>query len=146
MALEINAVISTLSHFEILFYLLTGVALASGMLFYIRTYSVNRKYRLLCLVLFIASAIYVVFALTTLNEIWIAVEVVGLLLFLLFIWMAFHYSMWFVVMGWVTHIVWDVGVHPEEIAPYVPYWYAWICVGFDAVVAVYLAFMLTRHD
>lgn len=138
--------ISALSNYEILSYLLLGIAAACGLLIYIRKFSVRKKYHLLALGLFIVSAIYVVFALTTFNEIWIVVEVVGLLLFLLFIWMAFHYSMWFVVMGWVAHIVWDVGVHPEEIAPYVPYWYAWICVGFDGVIAVYMAFLLTRHD
>lgn len=138
--------ISGLSNYQIVIFLLLGIAAACGLLFYIRRLSVTKKYKLLALGLFIVSAVYVVFSLTTLNEIWITVEVVGLLLFLLFIWMAFHYSMWFVVMGWIAHIVWDVGVHPEEIAPYVPYWYAWICVGFDAVIAIYMAFMLTRHD
>ena len=123
-----------------------GVGTASALLFYIRKTEIRKRYRLLALALFIVAAIYVALSLTTFNEIWITVEVVGLLLLLLFIWMAFHYSMWFVVMGWVAHIVWAVGVHPDEIAPYVPYWYAWISVGFDAVIAVYLAVMLTRHD
>lgn len=138
--------ISSLSNYQIIIFLLLGVGAAGALLFYIRKTEVKKKYRLLALALFIVSAIYVALSLSTFNEIWITVEVVGLLLFLLFIWMAFHYSMWFVVMGWVAHIVWDVGVHPDEIAPYVPYWYAWICVGFDAVIAVYLAVMLTRHD
>lgn len=137
---------SGMSNYQITVYILLGIIAAIVLLFYLRNYKVQQKYKILAAGLFIASAIYVLFAITTLNEIWITVEIVGLLLFLLFIWMGFHYSMWFVVLGWALHIVWDVGVHPQETAPYVPLWYAWLCVGFDAVVAFYLAVMIARQE
>lgn len=137
---------SGMSNYQITVYILLGIIAAIVLLFYLRNYKVQQKYKILAAGLFIASAIYVLFAITTLNEIWITVEIVGLLLFLLFIWMGFHYSMWFVVLGWALHIVWDVGVHPQETAPYVPWWYAWLCVGFDAVVAFYLAVMIARQE
>lgn len=132
--------------YEVTVYIVLGVAAACVLLYYLRAQKSEKKHKLLALGLFIASAIYVVFAIITFNEIWITVEIVGLLLFVLFVWMAFHYSMWFVVLGWALHIVWDVGVHPQETAPYVPFWYAWLCVGFDAVIALYLAVSLIRHE
>ena len=134
------------SYSEILVYMLLGFAAATALMYLLRNYKVQKKNKILAVGLFIASVIYVLFSITTFNEVWITVEVVGLLLFLLFIWMGFHYSMWFVVLGWALHIVWDVGVHPQETAPYVPFWYAWICVGFDAVVAVYLAMVIIRQE
>lgn len=126
--------------------MLLGFAAATALMYLLRNYKVQKKNKILAAGLFIASVIYVLFSITTFNEVWITVEVVGLVLFLLFVWMGFHYSMWFVVLGWALHIVWDVGVHPQETAPYVPFWYAWICVGFDAVVAVYLAMVIIRQE
>lgn len=133
-------------HYQIILYMLLGVIAASSLLYYLRKTNTVKKQKILSLGLFVASAIYTIFALTSMNGIWITVEAVGLLLFLMFIWMAFHYSMWFVVFGWALHIVWDVGVHPQETAPYVPLWYAWLCVGFDALIAIYLAIALVRHE
>lgn len=127
-------------------YLLLGILAACGLIYYMRDFGTQKKYRILAAGLFIASAIYVLFSVTTFNEVWITVELVGLLLFLLFIWMAFHYSVWFIVLGWALHIIWDVGVHPQETAPYVPLWYAWLCVGFDGVVALYLASLIVRQE
>jgi len=138
--------IDTLPVYQIIIYIVLGTIAAGVLIFYIRNFPVRKKYHLMALGLFLAAAVYVVLSLTTFNKIWIVVEVVGLLLFLLFVWMAFHYSMWFVVLGWTAHIIWDVGIHPQETAPYVPYWYAWICVGFDAVIAVYIAASLIRHE
>lgn len=138
--------IDSLPYYQVFLYVTLGVIAAGLLLFYIRKLPLRKKYHLLALCLFLAALVYVTFSLTTLNEVWITVEVVGLLLFLLFIWMAFHYSMWFVVLGWAAHIVWDVGIHPQETAPYVPYWYAWICVGFDAVIAGFIAVCLVRHE
>lgn len=135
-----------LQYNEIAFYVVTGILAAIALLIYIRKYPVRKKYNVMAVGLVAVATIYVAFSVTTVNWIWITVEVVGLLLFLLFVWMAFHYSMWFVVFGWMAHIIWDMGVHPQETAPYVPYWYAWICVGFDAVIAAYLALSLIRHD
>ena len=100
----------------------------------------------MALALLIAAFIYVLFALVTFNKLFIIIEVVGLLFFLMFIWMAYHYSYWFIALGWLLHIVWDIGVHPDETAPYVPQWYAWTCVGFDAIVAIYLMVLLAHHS
>jgi hypothetical protein len=138
--------IATLDYELILFYIALGVVGAAVLLFYIRKLNPKNKRAVFTSGLFLASAIYLVFALTTQDIFWITVESVGLLLFLLFVWMAYHYSMWFVVFGWALHIVWDVGVHPYDTAPYVPYWYAWVCVGFDAVIASAIARKLIRDE
>jgi hypothetical protein len=96
--------------------------------------------------LFIAAAIYILFAIYEFHPLWLGIEVVGVLLFALFIWMAYLHSFWFLVMGWLLHVLWDVGFRPVEVAPYVPSWYAWACVGFDVVIAGYTAVLLLRAN
>ena len=135
-----------INYYQLAFYVASGVILASWLLFYSRRFAVAARYHLLAAGLSIASLVYVVFALISLNTIWITVEVVGLLLFLMFVWLAYQYSFWFVALGWLLHIVWDVGIHGMETAPYVPQWYAWLCVGFDGIVACYLMLLLIRHS
>jgi len=137
---------NTVNYYQLAFYVALGVILAGSLLTYFSRFAVVARYRLLAVALTIASLLYVFFAGLTLDPGWVTVEVVGLLLFLFFIWLGFQYSFWFVVLGWLLHIVWDIGVHPQETAPYVPQWYAWICVGFDAVVAMYMIVLLARHS
>ena len=144
--MEIAKLTPAVDYYQLAFYAALGVILSGGLLIYCHRLSAVTRYHLLAIALSIASLLYVVFALLTFNLMWIAVEVVGLVLFLLFIWMAYQYSFWFIALGWLLHIVWDIGVHPHETAPYVPQWYAWLCVGFDAVMALYLSVLLVRHS
>ena len=143
--MEVTEVKPAIDYYQLAFYVALGVILAGGLLIYCRRFSVAARYHLLALALAIASSLYVVFAFLALDKIWIAIEIGGLLLFVLFIWMAYHYSFWFIALGWLLHIVWDIGVHPHETAPYIPQWYSWLCVGFDAAVAFYLMVLLVRH-
>lgn len=121
-----------------------GVLLAAALVFYSRRYSERKQMHIAALALFAAAFIYVMFAVIALQPLWMAIEVTGLLLFVLFVWMAYRYSFWFLCLGWLLHVVWDMGVHPAQVAPYVPVWYAWLCMGFDVVIAVYVAMVLLR--
>lgn len=114
------------------------------LVFYLRRYDDRKKLHIASVALFLAAFIYILFALYEFHPLWIMVEVTGLLLFLMFIWMGYQYSFWFLSMGWLLHVVWDVGFHPAEAAPYIPHWYPWLCVGFDVIAALYVAVILLR--
>lgn len=123
---------------------LTGLQLAGGMLlavfflFYLKRFNEKQKLAVSALALLAAASVYVVFALISRNQLLITIESIGFLLFLLLVGLAFKYSFWFVALGWIMHVIWDVGLLPAEPAPHVPSWYAWLCVGFDLVIAFYL--------
>jgi len=121
-----------------------GALLAAGLLYFVKRFNERTKLSIASLALFIAALIYVLFALVTRNELYIAIEIVGLMLFLFLIWLGYQYSFWFVVLGWLLHVMWDVGLHPAQALPYVPQWYAWLCMGFDVVLALYLGAMLVK--
>jgi hypothetical protein len=133
-------------HWHFILWVAAGVLLAAALVFYIRHYGDRKKMHVAALALLVAASIYVLFALVAFQPLWVIVEATGLLLFLLFIWMAYQYSFWFLCLGWLLHVVWDAGVHPVQVAPYVPAWYAWLCMGFDVVIALYVAIVLVRSS
>lgn len=51
-------------------------------------------------------------------------------------------SPWFLAAGWALHAAWDFVLPAVADAGYVPAWYAMACVGFDALVALYVAAVL----
>lgn len=125
---------------------IAGIFLAAGLLFYIKRFDEKTRLTFSALALFIAAVIYVLFALVSNNPLFIALEIVGLAFFMLMIWLGYKYSFWFVVLGWLLHVLWDLGLQPGETVPYVPQWYTWLCLGFDLVIALYLAVVLVKSD
>lgn len=126
--------------------IVAGVLCAAGLLYAIK--NCNHKTRLVisALALLIAVLVYVLLALRTANPLFIGIELVGLVLFLFLIWLGYRYSFWFIPLGWLLHVLWDIGLYPAQTAPYVPHWYAWLCVGFDVVMALYLIVILARDE
>lgn len=98
----------------------------------------ERTLRLLAHALIIASFIYVAFAMASMENAWLAVEIVGVLIFVGFAWLGLRRSLSWLWLGWALHIVWDVGLHLGADAAFVPFWYPMICVGFDAMVAFHV--------
>ena len=94
--------------------------------------------RLLALGLVVAALIYVAFALFGADGRWLALEVIGLALFAGVAWLGLHASLWWLALGWVAHVGWDVGLHLDRTQPLVGPWYPLACVGFDLVVAGFL--------
>ena len=80
---------------------IAGILLATGLLFYIKRFDEKTRLTITALALFIAALIYVLFALVSNNQLFIALEIVGLAFFMLMIWMGYKYSFWFVVLGWL---------------------------------------------
>ena len=135
-----------LSFFTVILQILAGVLLAAGVLYAIKGFSQKIRITLTTVALLAAVLVYVLLALFSSNPVFIAVEIIGLLLFLFLIGLGYRYTLWFVAMGWILHVLWDVGLYPAQTAPYVPQWYAWLCVGFDVAMAFYMGTLLVRYQ
>lgn len=94
--------------------------------------------RLLALGLVVAAFIYVGLAMTGADKHWLVLETLGLGLFGLMAWLGVRLSLWWLVLGWVGHVGWDVGFHLDRSPPFVATWYPLLCVGFDLVVGGFL--------
>jgi hypothetical protein len=94
--------------------------------------------RVLALGLVVAALIYVGLALAGSGREWLAIEMAGLVLFGCLAWLGLRASRWWLAMGWVAHVAWDVGLHLDRAQAVVAAWYPLLCVGFDLVVAGFL--------
>lgn len=48
-------------------------------------------------------------------------------------------------LGWLLHAGWDWAFHPMPDTRWVPFWFPAMCVGFDLVLATYIASRATRE-
>ena len=94
--------------------------------------------RLLALGLVVAALIYVGLALAGADHHGLAFEAAGLGIFGVIAWLGARASLWWLVLGWVAHVGWDVGLHLDRSDASVAAWYPLLCVGLDLVVAGYL--------
>lgn len=70
-------------------------------------------------------------------------ELVGVALFAAVAWLGMRRSALWLAAGWAAHVGWDLLLHPLTEAGYAPAWYVRGCIGFDLVVAAWIAL---RHD
>ncbi len=87
--------------------------------------------------LIIVALIYVGFALFAANWEWLPTEVASVLIYGIPAGLAMYHSPWWLVLGWVAHVGWDVGLHYGGHPGFVPHWYPGACIGFDLTVAGY---------
>jgi hypothetical protein len=118
--------------------ILLGVVLGSLFVLVARRGRRSAEVRLLALGLVVAALIYVALALPGADPRWLALEVAGLAVFGGLAWLGVRVSLWWLALGWVAHVAWDVGLHLERTQAIVAPWYPLLCVGFDLVVAGYL--------
>jgi hypothetical protein len=85
--------------------------------------------------LVVASAIYLAFALPTLDARWLLVEAGGVALFAALAWLGWARSGWWLSAGWLAHVGWDLLLHGGGEPGFVPAWYPLLCTGFDPVLA-----------
>jgi hypothetical protein len=94
--------------------------------------------RLLAFGLIAAALIYIVLTIPKADVRWLALEGVGVALFTALAWLGLRVSLWWLTLGWLAHVGWDVGLHLDRPQPVVGPWYPLLCVGFDLVVAGFL--------
>lgn len=96
----------------------------------------------------VGAWVYIPLAITSKADIdWLIVEVMGAALFTAMAWLGIHYSVWWLVAGWATHVFWDIGLHLlGGGAEFTSSWYPLLCLSFDLVAATYIAFFRSQQD
>lgn len=84
--------------------------------------------------LIVAAAIYIVFALFAANLRHAAVGLGGVVLFAAIAAGGLRWSRYLLAFGWLAHAGWDL-----RYADYAPWWYPALCIGFDILVAAFIA-------
>lgn len=89
--------------------------------------------------LVIAALIYVLFAVVGWHLDWVLYELLAVVICLLFVYLAFNHSVYWLSLGWGLHPIWDIYVHLIGPASHVaPSWYAVVCLSFDIFVAAHI--------
>lgn len=93
-----------------------------------------------------AALLYVCF--TVFGQAWtdLPLEIGGLLVYALFAWLSYKYSLYFLATGWALHIAWDQLLHPGGHPGYIPAWYPGFCLGFDVAIAVYILYLAQERN
>ena len=131
---------------EKLFQLILGVVLALLFIAFARTRGPRREPFIYCIGLIVAALFYVAFSLTGAGSQWLMIELIGLVVFTLIAVIGLRVSLWFLALGWVSHVSWDVLLHLIREQPFVPDWYPVACISFDLIVAGYIVAKLRKQD
>jgi len=91
--------------------------------------------------LVIAALLYVVFALVGKSQDYLPIEVGGVALYSIFVWLSKKHSLLWLAFGWALHIGWDVLLHATDATLFVPRGYAPACIGFDIAIAGYIGWI-----
>lgn len=122
-------------------WLMIGLILAGCFIFYGRSRGERHELWVLSVGLIIAAVIYIGFAFFWGSAIWIIVEILGVLLYSIFVLLGLKFSLIWLALGWALHPVWDGALHLFGPARSVaPEWYVVACISFDLVVAGYILY------
>ena len=91
------------------------------------------------LALIIAASIYVAFSFLSQNTTWIFTEIIGVIIFSIIAFLGVKFSLWFLAIGWLIHPAWDLLIDNHNLTAFVPQWYPMVCIGYDIVIALYIA-------
>lgn len=117
----------------------SGVVLASVFLLLAgRSGNYAKEKRIYAIGLVVAALVYVGFGFFSDSTGWKITELIGVPVYALFAWLGVKKSGWFLAVGWAVHVFWDAGLHGTS-TPFVPSWYIGLCLGFDLLVAGYVA-------
>ena len=125
---------------QVILQLLIGIISCGVFIVAARRVSPQREMRLYALALVIAALIYVGFtARGAVPPGWLALELAGLAVFTLCAWLGLKISALILALAWAAHAAWDVILHKLLDVAFVPDWYPLVCVGFDLLLAGYIA-------
>lgn len=127
----------------LLLWLLVGLVLGALYLGFARRRTFQREKRIYEIGLIVAALVYVGFALARDDLRWLMIEGVGVVVYGLCVVLGRWVSFYFVSLGWLLHVLWDVPLHwlgPGTAV--VPHEYAVVCLSFDVLVAMVIALRL----
>ncbi|HJU53079.1 MAG TPA: DUF6010 family protein, partial [Pyrinomonadaceae bacterium] len=104
----------------------------------------RRELRLYAVGLISAALIYVGFVARDVSLSWLTIELAGLLVFTLVALAGLKISPLILAAGWAAHVAWDVLLHGLFETTFVPRWYPPVCVGFDLLLAGYIAVRFSK--
>jgi len=124
----------------IAFWILLGVSCATVFLALAKV-KPEQESQILAVGLVVAALIYVGFAVVAeANPSWVATEIAGVGAYGLLAVLGLRYSNCWLVLGWIAHPIWDIGLHlVGNGALFTLAEYAIACVSFDLLVASYIA-------
>jgi hypothetical protein len=131
---------------QILIWLFLGLVVGLLFIGVTRRLGENMERRILALSLIAAALIYAVFAAISDASGWIAIELIGVLVFSAFAELGLKRSILWLAAGWALHPLWDAGLHLSGVGANVaPSLYVFLCIGFDIAIAAYIFIMMQRH-
>jgi hypothetical protein len=120
--------------------IVVGLFLGIGFILLVRlSRSYAREKRAFAIGLVVTALIYVGLAFFSDSRTWIPIELAGVAVFAVFAGLGWKRSGWFLAAGWALHPLWDAGLH-DYSTQFVPHWYIGACIGFDLLVAAYIAY------
>jgi hypothetical protein len=125
--------------------IIIGGILAAALIYALRKMKNGRFKKFAAGSLVIAALVYIGFAAVGISveaasSNWLLVEILGLFIYTFFAYAGIKIAPWFLAVGWIAHILWDVGLHFGAGAAFVPAFYPPVCIGFDLVLGVYIAY------
>lgn len=127
-------------------WLLLGLLAGAGYLAYAMLRSWRRELWIYATGLAVAAAIYVIFALPTLDITWIAIETVGLVCYGLIAFVGWRVNPLALAVGWALHPAWDYLLHADGGGHhFVPEWYVYACISFDLLVAAIIVYRVLQQ-
>ena len=96
--------------------------------------------------LVVAALIYVGFVLAKgAGAAALATELLGVAAFGAVAWLGVRRAALWLAAGWAVHVGWDLLFHPLTGEGYAPAWYVRACIGFDLVIAAWIALRPERE-
>ena len=121
-------------------WLLLGALLGGLSIGFARRLRRRDQIRLFAVWLLLAGAFYAACAaLQGVGARWLAIEGAGLALFALLAWSGLRRPA-VLALGWLLHVAWDAGLHLAMEQPVIGPWLPLLCIPFDLMVAVWLAY------
>ena len=130
----------------VLLWLFLGLAVGLGFVAFTRKYGEEVERRLLALCLMGAALVYVLLAVAAYDSGWMAIELIGLLIFSALAQLGYKRSPLWLAAGWAAHPLWDALLHLSGVGANVaPSIYVFMCIGFDVAVAGYIVMKMIRR-
>ena len=117
--------------------LLIGAGLSLALIRLARTKMPRGELRIYAIGLIVAALLYVVFGVIgRASAWWLAIESLGLVIYSAAALAGLRGWPLLLALGWAAHVAWDVPLHVSGAgAEYTPFWYPWLCVSFDLIMA-----------
>ncbi|MEM8485342.1 MAG: DUF6010 family protein [Bacteroidota bacterium] len=134
-----------MSQLHLVIFLLLGVVAGGIFLLYARAQGDLKERLVLASGLIVAAVIYIGFGLVLGDVYWVGIEAAGVVFYTLFVIFAYRFHFWWLAIGWLLHVAWDVSLHLLGPGAHIaPAWYAVACIGFDVLMAGYILIYLSK--